>query len=372
MGKFSRAAGLGQALNAFNEGRFDESRRLLEQFKTQVGAGVDVGGLQVRQAAQRLDEQRFGQVEKPYHEALTEKTKVATEGERQKQDIITQERAKAEQVRQQQSELIKKYPQYAGVFADMSPEAILEMPKLFEAIESGRTGAERFRRGIPEKEVRIEEKVTETKPRAAEAGIFAAEAGGKRDLAMALKLASETDDEATARDLLRKGGMNESEIDAYMVHGWMKKNVGALGEQDYTLQITGLIKHLSELQITPTIEEAAQQARADAGGDEKKARDLLAGFMKSAQAEGKPLRTKADKATAINTINGQINALNHLMSQTPIGRIGENKPLETGIQSQGTEQAGAVLDISKPVLGEPQSLSDEEVDAEVKRILEGK
>jgi hypothetical protein len=372
MPKFRNLVPLATALDAFNEGRFEESKRILDQFKTQVGAAVDIGGLQVRQQAQKLQEQRFGQAKREFETTTLPESQVDVEGEKQKQDIIRQERERAEQVRQQQAELIKQYPQYAGVFADMSPEAILDMPKLFEALEGARTGGERLRRGIPEKDVRIEEKVAETKPRAAEASIFATEAGGKRDLAMALKLASETDDETTARDLLKRGGMSESEIDAYMIHAWMKKSVGALGEQDYTSQITGLIKHLSDLQLAPTIEEAAQQAREDAGGDEKKARDLLAGFMKSAQAEGKPLRTKADKAAAINTVNGQINALNNLMSQTPIGRIGENKPLETSTQSPSTGQAGTAIDISKSVLDESQNLSDEEVDAEVKRILEGK
>jgi hypothetical protein len=324
----------------------------------------------LQQAQHELQQRRFA-VEKPFREALTEQTIVGTEGERQKQAIVEEERQRAEEVRKQQAELIKQYPQMAGIFADMSPEAILETGPLLKQFEALSTSEERLRRDIPAKEVRTEEKVMETKPAQAEATVEATRASAARDRAMALKLASETDDEATARQILRQAGYTDPEIDTYMAHAWLNKSVGALGEQEYTTQITGLVKHLSDLQLTPTIEEATQRARQDAGGDEQKARDLLAGFMKDAQAEGKPLRTKADKIAAINTINGQINALNHLMAQTPIGRIGENKPLVTAPEADGTTQRGTALDINKPVLGKSRNLSDEEVDDEVRRILEG-
>jgi hypothetical protein len=329
------------------------------------------GQMGLQQAQHELQEKRFA-VEKPRTEALTESTIAGTEGERQRQTIVEEERQRAEEIRKEQAELIKQYPQMAGIFADMSPEAILETGPLLKQFENLMTSQERLRRGIPGKEVRAEEKVTETKPAQAQADVEATRASTERDRAMALKLASETDDEATARLILRRAKYTDAEIDTYMAHAWLKKSVGALGEQDYTTQITGLVKHLSDLQLTPTVEEAAQRARQDAGGDEQKARDLLAGFMKDAQAEGKPLRTKADKIAAINTVNAQINSLNHLMGGTPIGRIGENKALLPPPEAGGSTEGGTGLDISKPVLGESQNLSDEEVDAEVKRILEGK
>jgi hypothetical protein len=182
MGKFSRAEAFGRALDAFAEGDIQKSKQIFEEFKTKVGAVVDVGGLQVRQQAQKLQEQRFGQVESPLAREsietsqqqrrlgeikITEAERLRDENARLAQQAA-EDRAEIERLRREQGTTpTRRRAQQAVQEQDTAIETSRVTGEFAEEEAESIIG---LRRG-QEEQARAAAKATETAGRGAESGI---------------------------------------------------------------------------------------------------------------------------------------------------------------------------------------------------------
>lgn len=357
MGRNFFTGNVGSAMEAFRAGKYAEAEKLISEHEAITKTQFGISDMQLRQSQLQLQRERFGQVEQPLAQASiasTEERITSSEQQRELRDFeITEAGLKEQELQRVRQDLADTRVELDRIRGEQGTSRVQEAARL----------------QVAEKDLSIKEKETALplEERKQEAAVKVVETRAKllESQAKAFEQASGTDDEETARTILRRAGLSDPEIDVYIAHAWMKESVGALGIKDYTVQVNGLKTKLAELQARPTVEAAQSEATDLGGGNVQTAKDIFANFMSDAQAEGKPLLSNADRNAAMNIIIAQINTLNYLMRQTPIGRIGANIPLK-GDEPAGVEKVSGE---SRAGVAEPGAMTNEELLREVDRIL---